>query len=190
MTTTEHIVETYYRVIKNCFTYSDLKVVGGNNRQFDVLAYDPKNEVLRHVEVSVTHNEHWTANLERIKQEIGFKFFGLPKNRRPDNPNTDFNKGKTYEEQIKNAYDSFGIEWNKVIRVWCLWRYNESEDEISNWKENLEKEYGVKANMFEILSFRDTVIPSLYNKIGTSNYSDEIMRTFSLIKEYNKQTKR
>jgi hypothetical protein len=188
MTTTEHIVETYYRVAKNCLTLTDFKVVGGNNRQLDVLAYDPTKGDFMHIEVSVTHSENWTANLDHVKKEIGFKFFGLPNNNRPDNPNTDFNKGKTYKEQIENAYATFGIDWNKVIRVWCLWRYTETEEEIKEWKKDLEKEFGGKANKFELLSFRDTVIPELFDKIGTANYSDEIMRTISLIKEYNKQT--
>jgi hypothetical protein len=189
MTTTEHIVETYYRVAKNCLTLTDFKVVGGNNRQLDVLAYNPSESSFRHIEVGVTHNEKWTANLESVKNDIGFKFFGHPRNNRPDNQNTDFKKGKTYTEQIKKAYATFGIDWDKVIRVWCLWRYTETEEEIKKWKGDLEKEFGIKADRFELLSFRDTVIPGLYDNIGTANYSDEIMRTISLMKEYDRQTR-
>lgn len=189
MTTTEHIVETYYRVVKNCLTLTDFKVIGGNNRQMDVLAYSPTEKEFRHIEVSVTHSENWTADLDHVKNDIGFKFFGLPRNSRPNNPNTDFSKGKTYKQQIKNAYKTFGIDWDKVIRVWCLWRYTETQTEIDNWKLELQKEFNVNANRFELLSFRDTILPRLFEMIGTANYSDEIMRTISLIKEYDRQIK-
>lgn len=46
MIPTEHIVENYYRVVKNNFTITDLKVKGGNNRQLDILAFDPITKVL------------------------------------------------------------------------------------------------------------------------------------------------
>ena len=190
MTTTEHIIETYYRLTKHCLTMTDYKVVNGNNRQLDVLAFEPIGKKFYHIEVSVTHHEHWTADLKKVKEDIGYKFFGLPRNNRPDNPNTDFNKGKTYEEQIKQSYKNFGMNWKDVVRVWCLWRFNETESEIEEWKLDLQETYGINADRFELLSFRDKVIPELFNNISQSNYSDEILRTISLIKEYENQTQR
>lgn len=188
MNTTEHLVELYYRHCQNNFTYTDFKVSGGNNRQFDVLAYNKVNNVLRHIEVSVTHSTGWTANLDSLKNDIRFKFFGSPKNKRPNNPNTDFNKGKTYRPQIESAYNQFGFNWDEVIRVWCLWFYPSDKSLIDNWREELSSEFSLNADNFEILSMRDEVIPSLIQSIGTSNYDDDILRTISLIDQQRIQT--
>ena len=40
----------------------------------------------------------------------------------------------------------------------------------------------------DILSFRDVVIPSLMEKIGTSNYEDDVLRTLSFVLQFQKQT--
>jgi hypothetical protein len=55
MNTVELIVESYFRLCRSCFTYPDLKVPGGNNRQLDLLAYNVREEAQYHVEMSVTH---------------------------------------------------------------------------------------------------------------------------------------
>jgi hypothetical protein len=188
MNTAEHLVELYYRQCHNSLTYTDLKIEGGNNRQFDVLAYSKMQNELRHIEVSVTHRTNWTKNLESLKSDIRFKFFGIPRNNRPDNPNTDFNKGKTYKNQIEHAYNQIGFEWNNVIRVWCLWYYPNNEEEITNWKKELSKEFMLPEDRFELLSMRDEVLPKLSESIGTSNYDNDILRTISLISQYRKQT--
>ena len=134
MNTTEHLVKLYYRHCHNSFTYTDFKVPRGNNRQVDVLAYNKLNNTLRHIEVSVTHSTGWTAGLHSLKNDIRFKFFGVPKNKRPDNPNTDFNKGKTYRPQIQSAYNQFGFQRNEVIRVWYLWVHTNDQKIIDNRK--------------------------------------------------------
>ena len=74
MNTAEHLVELYYRQCHNSLTYTDLKIEGGNNRQFDVLAYSKMQNELRHIEVSVTHRTNWTKNLESLKSDFRFKF--------------------------------------------------------------------------------------------------------------------
>lgn len=188
MNTTEHLVELYYRHCHNSFTYTDYKVINGNNRQFDVLAYNKNSNTIRHIEVSVTHSTRWTADLESLKNDIRYKFFGIPKNKRPDNPNTDFNKGKSYRNQIENAYNDFGFNWNEVIRVWCLWFHPNDQSIINNWKAQLSDEFSLKEKNFELLSMRDEVIPSLIEAIGTSNYDDDILRTLSLIEQQRIQT--
>ncbi len=190
MNTTEHLVELYYRHCHKNFTYTDFKVKGGNNRQFDVLAYNKVSNELRHIEVSVTHSTGWTANLDSLKDEIRHKFFGVPKNKRPDNPNTDFNKGKTYKQQIENAYEQFGFKWEEVIRVWCLWFHSDETHVIDNWKKELSEEFNLVMEKFEILSLRDKVLPQLTKSIGTSNYDDDILRTISLIDQQRKQTEK
>jgi hypothetical protein len=188
MNTTEHLVEVYYRQ-QGCFTATDIKVERGNNRQLDLLAFNYKTKLFYHIEVSVAHGEHWAASLNDIKEKMRFKYFGEPLNKRPDNPNTDFAKGKKYLEPIKATYSKFGIDYNEIKRVWCVWCLNDtSTQEIEDWKKSLALEYGLQTSNFEILSFRDEVLPKLLHNIGTAYYDDELLRTLSLIKEYNKQT--
>ena len=42
----------------------------------------------------------------------------------------------------------------------------------------------------EVISFRDKILPELMEKVSTANYDDEILRTFSLIKQYKRQTEK
>ncbi len=189
MNATEHLVEVYYRQ-RGHFTATDVKVINGNNRQFDILTFDPRNQSYNHIEVSVTHtvNSTWIRPLSVISDEVRFKFFGIPKNKRPDNPNTDFSKGKTYLEQIKSTYATFGIDYETVRRVWCTWCLPDNDiQNIENWKQKMAYEFQLKPGNFEILLFRDEVLKVLLDNIGTSNYDDEILRTLSLISEYRKQ---
>ena len=187
MTPTEHIVDVFFNEIKNCFTISDVKVEKGNNRQFDLLAYEIKSKTQYHIEISVTHNQHWTANLTNLNSEIEAKFFGNPKNNRPGNQNTDFAKGKSYLDSIKNTYEKYGFDYEKVIRVWVLWYFKDTPEEIEKWKSNLASRFQLEKENFELYSFRDQILKSLFEEIGTSNYSDDVMRTLSLMKEYKRQ---
>ena len=91
--------------------------------------------------------------------------------------------------QIKNTYAKYGFEFDKIIRVWCLWYISESQRKFNEWKKTLSGLYHLPPNQFELLSFRDEVFPALLKNIGTSNYSDEVMRTISLLREYQKQVK-
>jgi len=186
MNTTEHLVEVYYRQI-GCFTVTDIKVIKGNNRQFDLLAFNYKTKKFYHVEVSVAHGLQWTDSLNDIKKKIDYKFFGNPKDLRPENSKTDFTKEKKYLEQIKATYSKFGIDYNEVIRVWCTWFIQENDITVNNWKNELASEYNLKPENFEILLFRDTLLPTLLENIGTAYYDDELLRTLSLLKEYTRQ---
>lgn len=181
------IVENYYRMVKKCFTITDIKVHGGNNRQFDILAYQPEEKKYYHIEVGVTHRQNWCPNLNELKEKFRQKFFGKPQNKRPDNKKTDFAKGKDYLTQIKEAYLMYGIDYDKVIRVWCFWTFKGDDEEILKLKYVLAKEFELDSKNFETLSFRDDVITELEKVIGTSNYDDETIRTLSLLKEYQKQ---
>ena len=64
------IVENYYRLVKKCFTITDIKVHGGNNRQFDILAYQPEGKKYYHIEVGVTHRQNWCPNLNELKDKF------------------------------------------------------------------------------------------------------------------------
>lgn len=57
MNAAEQIVEVYYQQLKHSFTARDIKVIGGNNRQLDLLAYHPQDRECHHVEtsISITH---------------------------------------------------------------------------------------------------------------------------------------
>lgn len=188
MNPTEHLVELYYRQ-KGHFTITDIKVENGNNRQFDILTYDKKSDEFNHIEINVTHSQKWIRPLDSISEEIRFKFFGIPKNKRPNHPATDFARGKTYLDSIKTTYEKFGIDYNSIKRVWCTWCLTQSDIEnISDWKNSIAEEFNLNPENFEILLFRDEVLTSLLKNIGTSNYDDALLRTLSLIGEHKKQT--
>jgi hypothetical protein len=55
------------------------------------------------------------------------------------------------------------------------------------FKEIAYKEKFKKLKPLEYLSFRDKVLPKLFEEVKTSNYDDEILRTFSLLNAYDKQ---
>lgn len=187
MNTTEHLVEVYYR--KNgCFTASDIKILNGNNRQIDLLAFHLKSGKYFHIEVNVSHSENWNTTLSGIEEKIQFKFFGATRDLRPENKNTDHSKNKNYLNEIKRTYESFGIDYHKLIRVWCTWNVKENEDQVNSWKIGLAKKNELREENFELLSFRDSVLPQLLNTVGTAYYEDELLRTLSIIKEFNKQT--
>ena len=53
----------------------DIKVINGNNRQTDLLAYNPKTTEQYHVEVSVTHREKWCPTPIELIAEFDKKYF-------------------------------------------------------------------------------------------------------------------
>lgn len=181
MNATEHLVELYYRQ-QNNLTFTDFKVEGGNNRQFDVLAYHKPTDKLRHIEVSVTHwmSKNDATALDNLEEKFNRKFFGAP--RFSTKQNSDFQKGVNYKNRIQEAYKEFGFEWNKVIRVWCLWTYP-SDEQITQFKNLMAKQHNLQQENFEILSLRDDVIPFLQKQIGTSNYDNHILRVLSLLNQ-------
>lgn len=185
MNTTERIVESYFRICRGCFTAPDIKVVNGNNRQIDLLAYNLGSKEVFHVETSVTHCENWCPTLKILEQKFDFKFLGRPEPR--EGINTDYAKKKNYEAHIIQTYRKYGIEPDDVRRVWCCWTVSGDHD-----LEEFVKTYCASRDLvhhpIEILSFRDTVIPELQKAVGSSNYEDDVLRTFSLLREHEYQT--
>ncbi len=179
MNAAEHIVEAYYRLVEGCFTIADRKVSKGNNMQLDFLAYNLQNDIQYHIEVSVTHMPGWWETLAQHKQKFEKKFFGIPtKQKQP----------KNYFKQILETYQSVGFNPSKVKRVYVEWVIKESVDStrmnhyIINPIDNVEYE-------ITIISMRNLILPELAKTIRTSNYDDEILRTFSLLIQQEKQTK-
>jgi hypothetical protein len=185
MNTTESIVESYYRLCKGCFTQPDVKVLNGNNRQIDLLAYNVTKQLSYHVEVSVTHCQRWCPTFESLKESFDKKFFGIPPKR--EGPNTDFSRNKTYKRNIEDTYQHLGLHQENILRVWVCWTLLENEN-----IENDLKKYCIEKNLpdgsLKILSFRDEVLPELLEKVSTSNYEDDSLRTLSLLRQYQKQT--
>lgn len=118
MNAVEHIVESYFRFCRGCFTMADYKVPNGNNRQFDLLAFNVKTGEQYHIESGVTHCENWCPTTKKLVTKFNQKFLGVPKEK--EGENTDFGKGKTYKAQIWAGYRSVGFDPEKVQRPLVL----------------------------------------------------------------------
>ena len=184
MNTNEKIVESYFRLCLGCFTMADIKVINGNNRQIDLLAINLNTSEQYHVEVSVTHQENWCPTPESLFAEFERKYFGVPTKR--EGENTDYALGKTYEKQIYKTYETVGLNPSSIKRVWVCWTVKDAGN-IDHQLEHYCKKRGLERGAIEILSFRDAIIPSLIKKVATSNYEDDVLRTFSLLQQFNKQ---
>lgn len=177
MNAVEHIVEAYYRICRGCFTMHDVKVEGGNNRQFDLLAYNLKDGSQYHIEVSVIHSEHWCPTPEELIEPFQKKFLGWPERR--DGRRTDATKGKTYEEQIHHTYLKVGFKPESIQRVWICWLLKNRERLGSVMEIFCQKHHF----SVDVVDFRDEILKDFWQKIGTSNYDDEVLRTLSLLKQ-------
>jgi len=186
MNTTEKIVESYFRLCKKCFTLPDVKVIGGNNRQIDLLAYHVQTSEQYHVEVSVTHCQNWCPDKAELINNFEKKYFGVPPKK--DGKNTDCSKGKTYEENIYNTYKAYGLNPNNIRRIWVCWTVIDTSNIENELKEYCTKR-GITNNPIVVLKFRDQIIPALLKEVSTTNYEDDSLRTLSLLIQYEKQNK-
>lgn len=187
MNSAEHIVESYFRLCLGCFTLSDKKVPKGNNRQLDILAYNVKKRTQYHVEVKVTHRENWCPTVIDLGVDFEKKFFGAPPERKGKSDGaTDFEKGKSYFEHIKNAYTEIGFDPKKVFRVWVCWIVQD-ENNKKPISIDFRSKYLKKTFPIQILSLRDFILPALEKAIGTANYDDEVLRTLGFIKQRHAQ---
>ncbi len=184
MQTSERIVESYFRLCKGCFTYPDVKVKGGNNRQLDLLAYNIREDTKYHVETSVTHELSWRATWENLERCFEKKFFGAPARR--EGPNTDYSRGKNYFAEIKKTYKMIGFAPREVQRVWITWVIPDEEGFGTNLRDYSRRK---RLGQFPILvmSFRDEILPTLLSTVGKSNYDDDVLRTLSLIRQFERQ---
>lgn len=184
MNTTEQIVEAYFRVVRKCFTMTDVKVQGGNNRQMDLLAYDIKKGEQYHVEIGVTHVARWNPTLDQLKTRFDHKFLGMPRER--EGPRTDFARGKEYLTAIKRTYREVGFDPRKVQRIYICWTPPHDADfEAKLLKYCRLRRLG--KNPIRVVGFRDVVLYELMQATGTSNYDDPLLRIISLLKQYQVQ---
>ncbi len=188
MNAAEHIVDSYFRLTRGCFTLVDRKVEQGNNRQLDVLAYRLTTQEAFHIEVGVTHRQNWCPTLEELGPQFEKKFFGAPPERKGrTDGTTDFEKGKSYWPQIEATYSAVGFDPHAVQRVWVCWvvkNHNDAQPiRVTHLSKHLSKEFEI-----EVLSLRDFILPELQNSVGTANYDDEILRTLGFVKQRELQS--
>jgi hypothetical protein len=69
MNAAEHIVESYFRLCRGRFTFSDRKVSGGVNRQLDILGYNLN-------EKSMAARGQWLSSSLRSRRTM--KLSGTP----------------------------------------------------------------------------------------------------------------
>jgi hypothetical protein len=182
MNTVEHVVECYFRLVRRCFTAHDVKVIGGNNRQIDLLAVSLQQQSYFHVESSVTHGQHWNPTPEKLSAIFERKYFGVPPSR--EGEGTDHARGKSYWQCILDTYTSFGVKPDQVQRVFCCWTPPTSPA-VANVLASTAKRWGIRP--IQLLSFRDDVIPQLEEAVSTANYEDDPLRMLSLLQQRRRQ---
>jgi len=137
--------------------------------------------------VSVTHRENWCPTPTELFPEFDKKYFGAPAKR--EGKKTDYALGKSYEEQIYKTYKSVGLTPRSIKRVWVCWTVIDAEDLDSHLAKYCKKR-NLKRNSIEVVSFRDVVIPTLMEKVAKANYEDDVLRTLSLLQQFEKQQER
>ncbi|HTV48163.1 MAG TPA: hypothetical protein VMG59_06935 [Phycisphaerae bacterium] len=175
MDAAEHIVDCYYRFVKKCFTINDVKVLGGVNRQLDILAINPKTKDQYHIECSVTHDLNWAPKEEQLKDVFEYKFLGVPKKagRRRIN----------YKKNILETYRAYGLSPSKIQRVFACWIPHHSVV-VEDFLEKFKQRHNIKIT---ILNLRDDVIRKLFDSVGTAYYDDEILRLVGFLKQRESQ---
>jgi hypothetical protein len=187
MNATEHIVESYFSLCENCFTNVDKKVIGGVNRQFDLLAYNPKSKKQYHVETSITHSKSFCVGLDELQPTFAYKFFGIQSQRVKSNQMV---RGQSLDknlfQQILDTYTDVGFEVENINRVYVKWMFKEhsAREQVSY---EMKNPIDNKPYIITVMSMRDYIIPKLSDMISTANYDDEIFRVLSLLKEREKQ---
>src|SRR5690606_24734049 len=147
----------------------------------DLLAVNLPQHEHYHVECSVTHRLQWAPKPDDLRKVFEKKFLGLPEKR--DGAKTDSARGKTYQQNILQTYQAYGLDPGKVQRVFVCWVLN-PKSPADTFLHEFEEQHGMTVS---VLSFRDTIIPELRDAVGTANYDDLILRTFGFFKEYENQ---
>lgn len=80
-------------------------------------------------------------------------------------------------------YQRLGIDLGKIKRIWICWTVKDPD----NLNLHLRNYHSRTGYLVEVISFRDRILPELMATVSTANYDDEVLRTFSLIKEWQNQ---
>jgi hypothetical protein len=178
--TAERIVESYFRHCRDCFTITDVKMQGGNNRQLDLLAVNLKRGEYYHVETSVKI-KGFDPTIAKLESLFDQKFLGAP---RPSEKVTgDFSRGKNFYPAIKKTYTELGIQRSKLRRVFVCWQVkNATSEQLTAFLRSYSQRQRWGSRTIEIISFKDVVLPELFRCVDSANYSDDALRTLSLLK--------
>lgn len=118
MNTAERIVESYFRYCRGCLTIPDVKIAGGNNRQIDLLAWQPSTQKAFHVQTTVAPSGRYfnKSSSWRLTTEIfRNKFFSQPRDRQT----ADFIPAQDDNEyaKLKKTYSGFNFAPEHIKRV-------------------------------------------------------------------------
>jgi len=189
MNTGERIVESYFRYNRDCLTIPDIKIDGGNNRQIDLLAWNPKTFTAYHVESTIAPSGRYfkrTRSWENAYAIFQNKFFAQNKPQQTRNnipPEDDAEYLK-----IKKVDQKYGFDPSTIHRIWVCWSLEDYDITKAGVDDYFEKRH-ISAERVEVIEFRDTIIPELQRKIGSANYEDDVLRTFSFFAEREEQIK-
>jgi hypothetical protein len=179
MNTAEKIVESYFRHCLGCFTMTDVKVEGGNNRQLDLVAFSVNTGDSFHVEITVKI-VGFAPTLPKLKDAFDRKFFGSA--RVNDKETGDYALGKNYRRAVQRTYRRLGLTPSRVRRVYVCWDVvGSTQAELERFLTRYSRQHRLGRNPIEVWSFRDRVLPELREAVGSSNYSDDALRTLSLL---------
>lgn len=167
METTEKIVESYIRYIRNWFTIPNIKCEG--QKEIDILAVDASRVPIKryHIEVSVSISGAYSKislveyDKEKLKQRV---------HQAKQRTSIGYFISEKFDcEQVKSKLEEYGFKDNNYERVIVAW----------GWKEGVKKE--AKKNKIELWSFPE-MVKELGEKImhQRSYYKDDTLRTIHL----------
>ena len=83
-------------------------------------------------------------------------------------------------------YSRLGLDLGKIKRIWICWTVKDPDNLNLHLRNYLIR----TGYLVEVISLRDRILPDLMNAVSTANYDDEVLRTFSLIKEWQRQNEK
>ena len=153
-----HIVDCYLRLVKNCFTMTNVMLEGG--KEIDLLAVNLVSGEKYHVEVRVAIGRGFRIRLIDTQTKNGRKH-----RRGLDTLNEIKFASPAVVKAIKEIFGS--SEYKKVLCVWAV----EGENVIERAKSLYD---------IEIWKISD-IMGDLIRQVGTKSYRDDVLRTVQLI---------
>jgi hypothetical protein len=153
-----HIVECYMRLVRKCFTMTDVMLEGG--KEIDLLAVNPISGEKYHIEVRVAIGKGFRLRLVDTQTKNGRKH-----RRGMDTLNEIKFSHLTVVKAVKEIFGS--SEYRKVLVAWDV----EEESVI----ERAKSQYDI-----EVWKMSD-IMGELIREVKTKAYRDDILRTLQLI---------
>ncbi len=159
-----HIAECYMRLVKRCFTMTNIMLEGG--KEIDLLAVNPISGEKYHIEVRVAIGRGFRLRMIDTQTKSGRKH-----RRGMDTLNEIKFSPPTVVKAIKEIFGS--SEYRKVLVVWEV-----EEESVIEQARRLP--YGI-----EVWKMAD-IIGELIQEVKTKGYRDDVLRTVQLISARNK----